>query len=72
MDKLKRTKIASQSLLKVGDKFSLFSESKSPDFEIIAEQSPGVFTVKRMRSGMTDENQQIPHPSGDFPCWVWR
>ena len=65
---MKKIKLESQNLLQVGDKFSLFNEDK-PHFEIIEETAPRIFKVKRISSGIIDEGQQIPNPTGDYPCW---
>ena len=63
-----RIKLEKQSLLQVGDRFSIVEDNK-PHFEIVEEQSPGIFKVKRIPSGIIDENQEIPPSTGDFPCW---
>ena len=65
---MKKIKLESQSLLQVGNKFSLFNEDR-PEFEIIEETAPRVFKVKRLPTAIIDEEQQIPHPTGDYPCW---
>lgn len=69
---MQKQMIESQALLKVGDKFSLYFEAEEPQYEIVEKTGEKEFSVKRLPSGIIDEKQIIPHPSGDFPVWVWK
>ena len=66
-----KKKIQSQSLLKIGDKFSLFAEATEPQYEIVEQTGHREFSVKRLPSGIIDKKQKLPHPSGDAPAWIW-
>lgn len=65
---MKKVKVKSQTQLQVGDKFSPINGS-IPLYEILEETAPRTFTVKRTLTGVVDKEQQIPHPSGDYPVW---